>query len=95
MALASYHVLRGIVEIVERGDMGELQDVCAKFCERYPNDRELHKITCEVDSKISEYLITKDEKLLDDVKAELTRLINIRKMETTGGDRLWYKDRRH
>ena len=94
MVLASHHVIRDILEIVESGDLKELQDMCTKFCKRYPEDGELHRIICGVDSKISEYMLSRDKKALEDIKAELTELMNIRKMETSGGERLWFKDRR-
>jgi len=94
MVLASHHVIGDILEIIEGGDLRELRDICTKFCERYPLDEDLRRIICGADSKISEYLISRDERILEDIKSELWELMNIRKMETSGGERLWFKDRR-
>ncbi len=94
MVLASYHVIRDVLEIIESSDMEKLQDMCAKFCKRYPEDEEFRKIICGAVSKLSEYMLSRDETVLGDIKSELRELMNIRKMETSGGDRLWYKDRR-
>ncbi len=94
MVYASYHVIKDILEIIEEKDLDKLQRECAKFCKRYPNDRELHELICGLDSKLSEYIVSKDEKTLEDLKSKLKDLVNIRKIETSGGDKLWFKDRR-
>lgn len=94
MVYASYHVIKDILEIIEEKDLDKLQKECAKFCKRYPNDGELHELICTADSKLSEYIVSKDEKPLEGLKSKLKDLVNIRKIETSGGDKLWFKDRR-
>ncbi len=95
MVLASYHVIKDILDIMDKGDPRELQVICDKFCERYPQDLELGRIICEPDSKLSEYIISGDGRLLEDLRSDLIKLMDLRKMETSGGNKLWLSDRRH
>lgn len=94
MVLASHHVIRDILEAVEGSDLEKLEDECLKFCERYPKDDELHRIICGDDSMLSSYLSSRDDKLLERLKSELQELLNVRKIESSGGEKLWFKDRR-
>jgi len=90
MVLASHYVIKSISIVLEKKDITESQELCEKFSKRYFNDRELQNICKDFRS----YLKTRDSDELERIKSTLNRLKDIRKRETSGGTRLWFKDRR-
>jgi len=64
--------------------------VFEKFCSRYSNDIEL----ADIHKTFKEYLKSKDSKALEDIKRVLKELADGRSIDTSGGEGLWYKDRR-
>jgi len=88
MTLASHYVLKDILNSLD--DMGEAKAVFKKFCNRYSDDIEL----ADIHKKFKKCRKSKDSKSLEDVKVLLKGLVNGRSIETDGGEKLWYKDRR-
>lgn len=93
MVLAGHHVIKDIIEVVDKKDMEKLMEL-QKFCERYPDDEELQKIMCGESSLAEEYIVSRDEASQGKLKKELHDLMTIRQIETSGGEKLWFKDRR-
>ncbi|MBN2014006.1 MAG: hypothetical protein JW778_02390 [Candidatus Altiarchaeota archaeon] len=94
MVLAGHHVISDLIVVVESNDVEKVKDICEKFCGRYPQDEELLNIICEGSSPASEFIAAGDEASREKLKSELQRLWNIRQLESSGGEKLWYKDRR-
>jgi hypothetical protein len=90
MVLASHYVIKSISIVLEKKDLTESEDVCDKFSRRYVGDEELQRICNDFKS----YLSTRDDEELEKIKLALKKLKDVRKRETSGGTRLWYKDRR-
>lgn len=88
MTLASHYVLKDMLNSLE--DVKGAKDIFGKFYSRYSDDIELTDI-CK---KFNKYLKSKDSKSLEDIKRDLKELVDGRSIETGGGGRLWYKDRR-
>ena len=93
MVLAGHHVIKDIAEVVEKKDIKKLREL-QKFCERYPNDEELQTIMCGESSLAEEYIVSGDETSQEKLKKELHDLLTVRQIETSGGEKLWFKDRR-
>jgi hypothetical protein len=90
MILAGYYVIKNLLLVLDRGDLTESKDLFDKFSRRYLNDEELQRIFDEFNS----YLKIEDSKKLDNIKAALRELGEVRKREASGGTELWLKDRR-
>lgn len=90
MVLASHYVIKSISIVLEKQDIPKGTEVCNKFSKRYSEDADLQRIFNEFKA----YLETRDDGELKKIKTALKRLTSIRKSETSGGTRLWYKDRR-
>jgi len=90
MVLASHYVIKSISIVLEKKDIAQSQELCEKFSKRYFDDMELQNICNDIRS----YLKTRDKKELEKIKSLLKKLKSVRKRETSGGARLWYKDRR-
>ena len=88
MTLASHYVLKDMLNSL--GDIEEAKKVFKKFCSRYSDDIELMDI-CKAFNK---YIKSKDSKSLEDIKRHLKELVDGRSIDTGGGERLWYKNRR-
>ncbi len=90
MVFASHYVIKNILRVLERKDITGGTELCEKFSSRYSEDREL----LDVCSEFKSYLKTRDSKKLEKIKSTLRELKDIRERETSGGTRLWLKDRR-
>ena len=85
--MISYHVIEKILK--EWEDLHAVKEDLDKFSTRYPDDVEFQKLY----TKFKEYLTTETDKL-EKIKSELKRLERIRKIESSGGMRLPFRDRR-
>lgn len=94
MVFASHHVIKDIQDVLESGNIKELREITKKFCERYPKDEELMHIICGEKSVLEEYILTRKDEALGNLKKELHDLWNLRQLESSGGEKLWFKDRR-
>jgi len=90
MVLASHYVIKNMFRVLESRDVVEAKEIFKKFSVRYSDDTKLVRIYNEY----SKYLKSRDPEKLDEIKSTLNRLKDIRKRETSGGTRLWFKDRR-
>ena len=94
MVLASHHVIQEIIDVVDDNDMKKLREFCTKFCKRYPKDDSLQNIICGESSLVEEYILSREDAVLEKLKSGLHKLWNVRQLESSGGERLWFKGRR-
>ena len=94
MVLASHHVIREILEDLESEDIKKFKATADKFCERYEKDEELKKAVGAQESLATEYILTRSDESLDALKKELQRIFSMRNIEASGGEDLWFSDRR-
>lgn len=86
--IASHYVLNDILLTLESGDIEDLRRVCEKYVSRYDNDDELIRVCSMVSGpKVG-------RKTLDDMRCMLEELIDVRRLENSGGTDLWFSDRR-
>ncbi len=90
MTIASHYVFMDLDELIKNERYVKLEDLSRKYCERYHKDEEL-KGVCE---SISNLVSSERYDELETLREELKELINTRKMQTSGGTRLWFKSRR-
>lgn len=90
MILASHYVIEDLLHILEDGDIEEIRKICEKYCRRYKNDSDLIRI-CNMILDLEEEA---GDEILEDIKSRLKELSNTRRLETSGGTRLWFEDRR-
>lgn len=88
--LVSHFVLREVLKALEKDKKEELKSMCDKISERYPKDEEAGELCKQVKKYIKKTQKVKKKKL----EKELEDLISTRKLESSGGAGLWYKDRR-
>jgi len=85
---ASHYVLNDILLTLESGDIEGLQRVCQKYMSRYDNDDELVRVCNMVNTpKVG-------RKTIQDMKYMLEDLIDLRRLDNSGGTDLWFSDRR-
>lgn len=89
--IASHFVLADILRTLESGNIPETEKIFAKFERRYHGDKKLQAAFKEFE----EYLIDKEDTKLEDVKKKLKDLRVTRKFESSGGNTLPLRDRRH
>lgn len=94
MVLASHHIIKEMLNAIDKKDFKLLEELGKKFRQRYIGDDELQQILDGEKSPFEQYILTGDEAALLKLKAELHRIWNIRQLESAGGEKLWYKDRR-
>ncbi|OYT27210.1 MAG: hypothetical protein B6U97_02155 [Candidatus Altiarchaeales archaeon ex4484_96] len=90
MTTASHYVFMDLEEMIKNGKYSKLHEISEKYSDRYNEDNELQTI-CD---KIINSLATENQQELENIKKDLQQLINTRKMQTGGGSRLWFEDRR-
>ena len=90
MVTASHYVIKNMSMVLESRDLVETNEMFKKFSVRYSDDI---KLMC-ICNEYSKYLKSRDPEKLDEIKSALERLKVTRKRETSGGTRLWFKDRR-
>lgn len=91
--LASHFVIEDIRISLKEKDMEESQKVFEKFYQRYFNDIELKKIYNEfimLNLKVGK--LKPKPKNLTQILESLEKLRNSRKVITSGGSDLWFKD---
>ncbi|MEA3254890.1 MAG: hypothetical protein U9Q22_03530 [Candidatus Altiarchaeota archaeon] len=89
MILASHYVIEDLLYMLKSGDLKRTKKLCEKFGSRYKNDSDLLRI-CNMVLVPEEV----DDKLLEDVQSRFKELSNARRLETSGGTRLWFEKRR-
>jgi len=88
MTLASHYVFKEMVNALKNPKTA--RDVFEKFYKRYQDDIEL----VDVCKRFREYLKSKDSAELKGIRKTLKELRETRREETSGGNDLWYTDRR-
>lgn len=88
--LVSHFVLEDVLEDLENGDMEALKPKCQDIVKNYKRDHEGQKLCKE----ILEYIEEPEEGRGDKLKKKLENLIHSRKLESSGGKKLWFKKRR-
>lgn len=89
MILASHYVVEGLLYVLEGGNPEDIKKMCEKYSQRYNHDSKLVNL-CNMLIGPKEI----DDKTLEDMKSKFRELSNARKLETSGGTRLWFEDRR-
>jgi len=90
MVTASHYILRDVLSLMERDRTERLEEVCSCYAKRYSSDEEFQELV----SQILLGLETDDNGILEGLKPKISELITTRKIETSGGTKLWFRDRR-
>lgn len=90
MIFASHYVIEDLLHTLEGGDIEEMRKMCEKYCGRYKNDSELIRTCNMIPIDLEEI----GDETLKDIKSRLKELSSARRLETSGGTRLWFEDRR-
>ena len=86
--IASHYVLNDILLTLDTGELDDINRVCEKYVSRYDNDDALIRV-CRMAS--GSRVGKKD---IADMRCILEELIDIRRLENSGGTDLWFSDRR-
>ena len=88
MIIASHYVLNDILLTLDTGEAEDIRRVCNKYVSRYENDDALIRVcNMALGSKVG-------KKAIEDMRCMLEELIDIRRLENSGGTDLWFSDRR-
>ncbi len=87
--LASHYVFQSLLLDWDKDE--KVKAEFRSFLLRYPKDAELQELAKEFD----EYLKARDTEKKQKLKEELLNLVNVRRIESSGGTQLPFKDRRH
>ncbi len=90
MGTASHYVFMDLEEMIKNEKYMKLKEISEKYCERYTEDEDLKRICCN----IIELLKSKNYDGLEAIRNDLKRLISSRKLQTSGGTKLWFDSRR-
>ena len=86
--IASHYVLNDILLTLDTGEMDDIRRVCEKYVSRYDNDDALIRVcSMALGSKVG-------RKAIEDMRCMIEELIDIRRLENSGGTDLWFSDRR-
>ncbi len=86
--IASHYVLNDILLTLDTGELEDIRRVCNKYVCRYGNDDALVRVcNMALGAKVG-------RKALEDMRCMLEELIDIRRLENSGGTELWFSDRR-
>jgi len=91
MVVASHYIFRDVLDLISRERIDRLEEVCDGYSRRYQDDQEFQ----EVCDWVNRYLHSdKSNGELNHIKERLGELIKIRRLEVSGGNRLWFVERR-
>ncbi len=90
MVLASHYIFMDVLSLLERNRTERLEEVCTGYSKRYSDDDEFQELI----SIILTALEDSNNGVLDELKPRIRNAIASRRIETSGGTKLWFKNRR-
>jgi len=91
MVVASHYIFRDVLDLISRDRMDRLEEVCDGYSRRYQDDQEFQQVC----GWISRYMHSdKNNGELEHIRDRLQELIKIRRLEVSGGSKLWFVERR-
>jgi len=90
MVLASHYIFMDVLSLLERNKTERLGEVCTCYTRRYSDDDEFQELI----SPILVALEDNNNGVLDELKPRIRDVISSRRIEISGGTKLWFKSRR-